>query len=57
MQRLLRFHYNNDTLDVLNVLAFLIEALVEFGVTMEVLEGGDGFEEILLTKRAEGAQP
>lgn len=52
MERTMKFHYS-DGMDLLNALESLRAALPAFGVNLEILDGGDGYEEIRLTKKDE----
>lgn len=52
MERKLKFYYG-DSCDLVNALESLSKALEEFGVKMELLEGGTGYEEIKITKKEE----
>lgn len=45
----LKFFYS-DGMDLLNALEYLAKTLPSFGVNVEILDGGDGYEEIKLTK-------
>ncbi len=50
MERKLQFHYEGSC-DLLDALEALSKALPEFGVRLEILDGGGGgYEEIRLTK-------
>ena len=49
MERKVKFVYE-DSMDLLNCLLGLEQILPQFGVKLEVLDGGDGYEEIRLTK-------
>lgn len=49
MERKVKFQYE-DSMDLLNALESLAVALKPFGVKMEILDGGDGYEEVRLTK-------
>lgn len=49
MQQNLKFHYS-DGMDLYNALEGFVSVLPKFGVKLEILRGGDGFEEVKLTK-------
>lgn len=49
MQKTLKFSYE-DGMDLLNALERLANVLPAFGVKLEILDGGDGYEEVRLTK-------
>jgi hypothetical protein len=49
MEQKLKFYYS-DSMDLLNALESLSKALKDFGVKMEILNGGDGYEEVQLSK-------
>lgn len=50
MERKLKFHYS-DGMDLLNALEGLAATLPAFGVELEILDGGDGYEEVRLRKK------
>lgn len=45
----IKFYYE-DGCDLINALERLVRVLPAFGVKLEILDGGDGYEEIRLTK-------
>jgi len=45
MEKIVRYHYSNDSMDVLNVIAEISEALEDFGLEIEEMDGDDGYEE------------
>ena len=48
MEKTLKFHYA-DGCDLINALEGLAKVLPAFGVKLEILDGGDGYEEIRLS--------
>jgi len=44
MEKKIKFYYDGN-MDVLNVIAEIGEALEEFGLEIEEMDGGDGYEE------------
>lgn len=42
--------YYSDGMDLLNALESLQSVLVKYGVKLEILDGGDSYEEIRLSK-------
>lgn len=50
MEKKLKFYYS-DGMDLLNALEGLAATLPAFGVELEILNGGDGYEEIRLRKK------
>jgi hypothetical protein len=48
MEQKVKFYYE-DGMDLLNVLEGLALVLPRFGVKLEILEGGKGYEEISLS--------
>ena len=51
----IKFFYQ-DSMDLLNALEGMAEALKKFGVKMEIFDGGDGYEEVSLTKEETGPE-
>ena len=51
MEQKVKFHYE-DGMDLLNTLETLALILPKFGVKLEILDGGAGYEEISLSRFA-----
>jgi hypothetical protein len=49
MTQTIKFSYE-DSCDLINALETLARILPDYGVDLEILDGGDGYEEIRLTK-------
>ena len=49
MEQIVRFSYE-DGCDLINCLESLERILPKYGVKFEVLEGGDGYEEVSISK-------
>lgn len=50
MEKKIRTEYNNDSMDVLNAIWTIGDALESFDLTIEMLDGGDGYEEFIIKK-------
>ena len=49
MTQTIKFSYE-DSCDLINALETLARILPDYGVKLEILDGGDGFEAVRLTK-------
>jgi hypothetical protein len=49
MEKKLKFTYDGGC-DMLDALEYLAQELPAFGVKLELLDGGDGYEEVKLSK-------
>jgi len=45
MEKIVRYYYDNDGMDVLNVIIEIGEALEDFELEIEEMDGDDGYEE------------
>jgi len=46
MEKRVKLHYNNDDMYAINFIETLIPELLKFGIHMELLDGGEGYEEV-----------
>ncbi len=49
MKKIIKLGYN-DSMDMINAIEEIAAAVLDFGVNIEILEGGDGYEEIKIIK-------
>ena len=50
MEEIVKLRYGGDTMDAINFVETLAEVLEKFGINIEFLDGGDGYEEVKITK-------
>jgi hypothetical protein len=48
--KILKLKYSGDAMDSINFIESIAEELIDLGISLEILEGGDGYEEIKLSK-------
>ncbi len=49
MEKIIRLEYD-DSMDMINAIESIAEAIAEYGIEIEFLDGGDGYEEIKISK-------
>jgi hypothetical protein len=53
MKKTITFSYDNDPMDVLNLLSLIAYNLKDFNLDLTILEGGDGYEEFIIETKNE----
>ena len=48
--KIVKLKYDGDTMDAINFIEIIAKELILFGVVLEFLDGGEGYEEVKLTK-------
>ncbi len=52
MAKIIQLHYS-DSMDMVNAIEAIAKVVADYGIEIKILEGGDGYEEIEISKVGE----